>query len=551
MPQSEQPKLTIAAIDIGSNSAHMVIAAMDHAGDMRVLDSDKATLRLGQALDERGNLNAEALKRTIEALAHMQEIIKPYGATIRAVATHALREARNHHRLLADIERASGIKVELIDGIEEARLVYLGMRYGLALRDTQCLGVDIGGGSTEIIIARDDEIRFASSVKLGAVTLTDKYFQKTYNHERLQLLRDHVRSRLAPLQPEIRRHPFERVLASSGTAKALALLHTHFLAPGGPQTRAAAGINTSWNKDPNGYVISRDHLSHVLAEVTKLMTPQKIRDATGLDSSRAEILLAGAVILDELTRLLKIKEWVITSYGLREGLVADTFHRLQGSRLGEFDIQNHSVRQFARRLGVNEAHALQVSQLADRLYLQLTPLLRGQHGTAMAEAERKLVRAAAHLREAGKFLSAPQYHRHSQYLIANSRLPGFTEAERLLMGLMARFQRKGVPSANNPACANLSDAEIQRLRFLSGLLRLAAALDRTRQQRVNDVRIEVASAKNRSGASADGPEALNVVLIHEPDESPDVELHKARLEQGALEKSWGLKLHFATQAAKR
>src|SRR5690606_6381695 len=139
---------------------------------------------------------------TVEALKHMQEIIAPYaaeGATIRAVATHATREARNHRRLLREIERVAHISVEMIDGIEEARLVFLGMRYGLALNGATCLGVDVGGGSTEIIIARDDDINYVSSFKLGAVTLTDKYFlQHGHTPEAYQDLKEHIRSRLAP-----------------------------------------------------------------------------------------------------------------------------------------------------------------------------------------------------------------------------------------------------------------------------------------------------------------------------------------------------------------
>ena len=139
MPLSyrEFPKKTIAAIDIGTNSAHLVIAEMDHVGEMRVLDSDKVTLRLGQAIGPDGNLTEDGINRTVEALRHMREIILPHqtnnGAMVRAVATYATREARNHKKLIDIIAKETGVHVELIDGIEEARLSFLGMRYGLAL----------------------------------------------------------------------------------------------------------------------------------------------------------------------------------------------------------------------------------------------------------------------------------------------------------------------------------------------------------------------------------------------------------------------------------
>ncbi len=525
MPSSakEFPKKTIAAIDIGTNSAHMVLAEMDHVGEMRILDTDKVNLRLGQAIDTEGNISADGIKRTVETLSHMVEIAKPYKATVRAVATHAVREARNFRKLLNEVEKTSGVRVQLIDGIEEARLVFLGMRYGLALSGTSCLGVDVGGGSSEIIVARDDDIAYVSSIKLGAVTLTERHFRKGYTARALNDMKDHVETTLAPLAEEARRHSFAKALASSGTAKALAFVHA----------RLTGGTEMS---DPNGYILTRDGLEQILEQFARLMTPQKIKDATGLDGSRSEIIHAGTLILAELSKLFKVKEWIVTSYGLREGIVADTFYRAYGPRSGELpDIQWHSVLQFAKRLQLNEVHALHVKHLALRLYERLAPLLRPEDDADEVDANVKLLQAAAYLREAGKFISAPQYHRHSQYLISNSRLPGFTESERLLMGLIARFQRKGLPSESHADCTELPAKELSRLRFLAGILRLSSALDRTRLGRVVDI------------AVASNDDKITMTLIHLPSLTPVVELHKATLELPALEKSFGRRLEFATQ----
>lgn len=527
---TEFPKKTIAAIDIGTNSAHMVIAQMDHVGEMRVLDSDKVTLRLGQAIDASGNLTDDGIRRTVEALSHMQEIIAPYvkaGATVRAVATHATREAKNHRRLLQEILKTAGVKVEMIDGIEEARLVFLGMRYGLALNSVSCLGIDVGGGSTEIIVARDDEIAYVSSFKLGAVTLTDKYFNaKGYTPEALEALREHVRSRLAPLPQEARRFSFTKALACSGTAKALAILHSRL-------------YSKNDVSDPNGYILPRDDLFKISADFGRWLTPQRIKAETGMDQSRSEIIVAGTVILEEITRLLKVKEWVITSYGLREGLVADTFYRAYGERSGELpDIQWHSVLQFAKRLQINEVHAIQVKRLALRLYELLWPHLRPGDTEEEHDANVKILKAAAYLREAGKFISTPQYHRHSQYLISNSRLPGFTESERTLMGFIARFHRKGLPSADHEDTKDLSASDLKRLRLLAAVVRLAAALDRTRQNRVLAVDLDV-----------DAKAALTIVLRHDAGRQPDVELHKAKLEKSAFEKSFERTIRFELKPA--
>ncbi len=514
----KHPKKVIAAIDIGSNSAHMVIAEIDHVGEMRVLDTYKVTLRLGQAILADGNFSEEVIRRTGEALLHMKEIIKPFNAVTRAVATYATREAKNQKRFLREIERVSGIKVEVVDGIEEARLVFLGMRYGLALDQASCVGMDIGGGSTELIFAKDDDIAFATSLRLGAVTLTEKYFSRGYSQDGLKKMTDHVISRLAPLREETATLPFDRAVASSGTAKAIAIIHA----------KLQQGIDI---KDVNGYVLTRNDVLATVAEIQKLATPGKIKDATGIEQSRAEIIVAGATIFQEVTNLLKIKEWSVTSYGLREGLVADTFYRLAGGRATDLpDIQWHSVVQYGKRLGINSKHGEQVRKLAVRLLEQLSPICAAETST---HDDAKLLQAAAYLREAGKFVSTPRYHHHSQYLISNTRLYGFTEYERVFTGLLARFQRKALPSADHPELADMPASEFRRLRFLAGILRLAAILDRTRQGLIKDVLIR------HHGKD------LTILLIPENKlANPEVEIHKARLEIDALEKSWDLKLSF-------
>ena len=532
----ELPKSTIAAIDLGTNSAHMVIAEMDHIGQMHVLDVDKVHLRLGAALDAKGDLTRDAIVKTTETFRHMYEIISPYNATIRAVATHAAREAKNYKLLLTEIERIAHIHVEIIDGIEEARLAFLGMRYGLALNSLTCLGIDVGGGSSEIIIAQDDDISFVASYKLGAVTLTDRYFSKSgYTSSNIKAMRDHIRTTLSPLSHEAQNFPFQKALAASGTAKALAFIHA----------KSQSGIVMS---DPNGYIIPTEDLQYLREYLSKLLDPHKIKEATGIDESRSEILLAGTMILEEICLQLGVKEIIVTSYGLREGLVADTFYRINGEKSHEMpDIQWHSVLQFSKQLKVDQTHAFQVKKLALKIYQQLIPLIkipkadtrRGFQETHNLDDEDqdtniKLLKGAAYLREAGKFLSSPQYHKHSQYLIAHRRLPGFTESERQFMGLIARFQRKAPPHPNHRECKDLNNIGIKRLRILSGIVRLAAALDRTRQNRIKDVLI----TKQQ--------DTLKITLVHAVSSPPDVEIHKALLELPALEKSFDLKLEFET-----
>jgi exopolyphosphatase/guanosine-5'-triphosphate,3'-diphosphate pyrophosphatase len=377
--------------------------------------------------------------------------------------------------------------------------------------------MDIGGGSTELIFAKDDDIAFATSLRLGAVTLTEKYFAQGYSSDNLKKMTDHIVSTIAPLQEETAKIGFSRAIASSGTAKAIAMIHA----------KLVQGIEL---KDVNGYVLNRNDVVNSVSEIQKQLTPNKIKDALGIDLSRAEIITAGATILLEVTKLLKIKEWVVTSFGLREGLVADTFYRIAGERSNDLpDIQWHSVVQFGKRLGVNDKHGLQVSRLALRLLDLLSPICLGGN----TSADGKLLKAASYLREAGKFVATPRYHHHSQYLISNTRLYGFTEQERAFTGLLARYQRKGLPSPDHPDLTEMTSQDFKRLRFLAGILRLAAILDRTRQSLVKDVQI-----RNHG---------KNVAILLVPQDrqiNPEVEIHKARLEIDALEKSWDLKLSF-------
>jgi exopolyphosphatase/guanosine-5'-triphosphate,3'-diphosphate pyrophosphatase len=248
MSQAQNP---IAAIDIGTNSAHLVIAKMDKQSGLRVLDTDKVSLRLGQAVDSAGNITADGIFRTVEAVNHMKELTKSYNASIRAVATHATREAHNYRELLDSVRAETGIEVEVIDGVEEARLVFLGMGFGLPIGGKSCLGVDIGGGSTEIVVGKDNDISYLSSAKLGAVTLTAKYLDpKNPKGKQIEELANHVRSRFAPYVPELKSLEFETAIISSGTAKALASINARLL-------------DTESITDPNGYTISQEELFRI------------------------------------------------------------------------------------------------------------------------------------------------------------------------------------------------------------------------------------------------------------------------------------------------
>lgn len=509
----------VAAIDIGSNSIHMVVARMDRAGNFEVLDSDKVSVRLGAYLQPDGTMSREGQIKALRTMAHMSEIAAAYKATVRAVATHAMREASNHAELIDEIHARTGVRIDIIDGVEEARLVYLGMRYALPLENQLCLGMDIGGGSTEFILARGDNVRFVSSVKVGAVTLTTRHLGTgTPNASKIKKLHDYINLRIEPLMTQVPRESFKKAIACSGTAKALAGVHSR-LYRGRPLG------------DENGYVLPVKDLEAICKALEELKSPKRIREAFGVDAPRADILLAGAAVMREASRAFKIKEWIMSSYGLREGVVIDCFRRIGDVRLGKIkDIRWERVRELGQRWQIDEAYAKQVTATAMEIFDKLAPILYPRGGRHEWMGDRDILSVAGWLHEAGKFLSTSSYHKHSHYLIYHCRLDGFTQDERHMISLVALHHRKGAPKYEEYEGGGLRSEEFERIVFLSAILRMASALNRTRRGIVTGIRVGKARALHFGFRITKGSD-------------PIVELQQLEREREQLEKAFGW--HFA------
>jgi exopolyphosphatase/guanosine-5'-triphosphate,3'-diphosphate pyrophosphatase len=506
---------TVAAIDIGTNSIHLIVARMDKAGQLEVLDTDKISVRLGEFLQQDGNMSIEGQKRAIHTVAHMAKIASAYGAVIRAVATHSFREAKNHQQLMDEILLKTGVKIELIDGAEEARLVYLGMRYALPIETTPCLGLDIGGGSTEIILARGEHIKFVTSVKLGAVTLTTKHFKKKQiSAANIRKLHEYINLRLEPLAGGIQRGAFKKALASSGTAKAIAILHSrHF------RKRILV--------DENGYRLPVSDLRSILSAMEQLKTPKRIREVLGVDSGRADIILAGAAIMHEVSRVFGVQEWTISSFGLREGIIVDSYRRMGGERVGRArDIRWDSVKQLAEQWNVDPKQAEAVSRLALEIFDKLANHLHPSLAKAEWLGDRELLHVATWLHEAGKFIAQSSYHKHSYYLINHGRFLGFTQDERHLIALVALHHRKSAPKFDQGELSGLQKAEFERIEFLAGILRLAVALSRSRRGYVQGLSLKRGKSPELKLKLRDGADPL-------------VELQQVEREQEPLEKAIG------------
>lgn len=464
-------------IDLGSNTFHLAITSLDDAGQIHVIDSQKESLRLAEALDE-GEIPDKFFKKAADALVAMKSIGQSYNAEFRLIATQAIRVAKNRLSFIEHIQKSTGLKLEIIDGVEEARLSFLGVCQGLSFGSDTLLSVDIGGASTEIAVGRMGECLYLSSLKMGALLLSKRYlFDRQPSKENLDELQQSVESRLAPVQEDLQNLTLQHAVVTSGSAKALARM-------------------IQWDKnrtdldDPHGYRFSATDLYVIESELYQLADPNKIAHRWKLESKRADIILAGCSILATITRLLNIEQWIVSTSGLREGVAIDTYARrrlLPASRW--LDLRWHSIQSFAHKVRIDPQFALHASELAVRIYDELLLYREFSELSSDPSYDRELLKASAYLLEVGKFISYSGYHRHSYYLITESNLLGFTQEEKHLIALVNRFARKSPAKSSKTENLPYLENNIGRVNLLSSCLRIARCLLRTRKLKVKGFQV--------------------------------------------------------------
>ncbi len=470
---------TIAAVDIGTNSFHLVVARTDGPGRFDVIEREKEMVRLGSGAGDMRELDPDAIDRGVAALRRMRQVADIHGAGLVAVATSAVREADNAKTFLKRARQEAGVRVQVISGVEEARLIYLGVLQALPVYDRRTLLIDIGGGSTEILLGRKGEVLEAGSLKLGAIRLTRRFFRsETLHPAALDACRRHVRAALAPMARDLRRKEFDVAVGSSGTIESVAEIVQAHRAHEGPAPRTF-----------NGFEFTRQEVRDVLARLAAAATLEERLTVPGIDSRRADIILGGAVILEQAMQVLGIESMVLSDYALREGVLLDALQRRHGSARHHLrDLRRRSVEHLADLMDDDRAHSNAVAVLALDLFDQLREL--GLHD--LGDDSRELLEASALLSNVGKFVSHDSHHKHSYYVIRNSdRLMGFTDPEIELLAVIARYHRKADPRAGHPEFGLLTEDDQRRVRLLAGVLRVAIALDRTHDGLVGSVRAKV------------------------------------------------------------
>ncbi|MBN4004291.1 Ppx/GppA phosphatase family protein [Nostoc sp. LPT] len=515
----------IAAIDLGTNSLHMVVVKIDPTlPAFSIIAREKETVRLGDRNLTTGELKPEIIKKAIAALGRFQEVAKTINAeTIIAVATSAVREAPNGKDFLHTIETELDLSVNLISGQEEARRIYLGVLSGMEFNNQPHTIIDIGGGSTELILGDSQQARTLTSTKVGAVRLTSElittdpisntefHYLKSYTRGMLERSVDEILANL-----KLGESP--RLVGTSGTIETLAMIHA----------REKSGVIPS---TLNGYQFSLKDLQELVNRLRKLSNSERA-EIPGMPEKRPEVILAGAVILQEAMTLLGSESVTVCERSLREGVIVDWMltHGLIEDKLRyQSSVRERNVLKLADKYHINLEYSDRVAKFAESLFDQTQGTLH-HWGTD----ERQMLWAAAILHNCGHYISHSSHHKHSYYLIRNGELLGYTETEIEIIANIARYHRKSPPKKKHENYQSLlTKQQRQIVSQLSAILRLAVALDRRQIGAIAQVQCEYYPQLRQ----------VNLLIFpSQPDDDCALELWSLDYKKGVFEEEFGVKL---------
>lgn len=448
----------IAAIDIGSNSIRQIVADVSASGTIRVVDEMKAAPRLGTGLHATKLLAPEPMRLALESLARMATLARQLGASrVEAVATSAVRDATNGSLFLQRIRQETGLKVRILVGEEEARLAYRSALAHFELGKGRAVVIDIGGGSLELALAAEGLVEHLTSLPFGALRLTEQFLRGGKRSKSIRKLRKFVREEIKSAIPS-RDWRGATVIGSGGTFTNLAGI---YLARQGMQ--AARTVH--------GTKIPRAEVEHVL-DLLSEMSPDELLAVPGLNSGRADIIVAGLAVVAEVLARVEPRDLTASAFGIREGLLLDVA-RVMPTIADPGEARQRSVREFAERCHYEELHSRQVQRLA----LQLFDALGKRLGCA--PEDRLVLSDAALLHDVGYHINYQGHHKHSQHLILHADLLGIAPHEQVVIAHVARYHRGSVPDARkHEAFGRLDKPTRQRIIRLAALLRVADGFDR-------------------------------------------------------------------------
>lgn len=460
----------VTFLDIGTNSIRILIVRINKDRLCRVLTDQKMVVRLGQGEFESGHLTHEAIIRAENVLARFMHMAHNYKAdNIIAVATSALREAKNQNEIIEQIYSRTGVRIQIISGIEEARLIWLGVSSGVELGEEKALFIDIGGGSTEIIVGNQYEPLFLRSLKLGAIRTTQSFlpvgYKKQYTSHIIEMMTNHIELEIAHTIRNLHKYQYSKAFGSSGTILALeSIARSH-------KETSATHVHG---------VLTLQEIEKIIRILTHKSLEER-RKIEGLIPERADIIIAGALILQKVLRQSGLKEIWMTERSLRDGLLKDyLIKNSEHESVQNISVRKQSVREMGEIFHINKEHGEHIKNLAIMLFdsgidnrlFRLPPYYR------------EILEYAAYLHDIGQLISYSRHHYHSYYLIRSVPLLGFTQDELILIALITRYHRKKIPRLKDEEYSDLNTNHQTAVRILSQLLRIAENLDRSHDRRI-------------------------------------------------------------------
>ena len=465
--------MRIAAIDIGTNSVHMIVVQVRPDLSFEVIDREKDMVRLGAGGLDGRNLTPTAMAAALQTLSKFKRLAESHKVDeIVAAATSATREAENGGDFIAEVLRQTGIAIRVISGTEEARLIHLAAGYGVDIGGTTAVVVDIGGGSVEVTLGTATHLTLGRSFKTGVIRLTERFVQSdplsSGNERRLT---KHLNREMGAYLDQIAARGFDRVIGTSGTILSLGAM--------------ASSDEKGTVEDLRNLTVSAKALHKLRKRIVESEIEERLR-IPAMDPRRADLSVAGSVLFDTIVRRLGADAFTLCDLALREGLVLDYIHRNSAKiRKAERypDVRRRSVIELGERCGYWSEHAQQVARLALSIFDQT----RSVHG--LSDKEREWLEFGALLHDVGVHISYERHHRHSYYLIKNGDLRGFNPQEIEVIALLARYHRQATPKKSHEGYADLPGALRRTVKALSAMVRLAEGLDRSHAQALSGVDI--------------------------------------------------------------
>jgi exopolyphosphatase / guanosine-5'-triphosphate,3'-diphosphate pyrophosphatase len=481
--------MQLAAIDIGTNSLHMIVCRVRPDLSFEVVDREKDMVRLGTGGLGGKRLAEGSMAAAVLTLSKFMRLAASHGVDeIIAAATSAVREAENGAEFVEAVKRDLGLHVRVISGMEEARLIHLAAAYAVGIGKRSAVVIDIGGGSTEITLGTAERMALGRSFKLGVIRLTERFAKSDpLSHRDERRLVKHIREETEPYLAQVARRQAPRIIGTSGTMLSMGAL--------------AEGLRPS--DDIRNVRVSAKAIRRLRKRLTALTLEERLR-VPNLDPRRADLAPAGVVLVDTLLEGLDAEEITLCDFALREGLILDYIKR-NAAHIRTVDrypdVRRRSVIELAERYNYYPAHAQQVA----RLSLALFDGTRSRHG--LGHREREWLEYAAVLHDVGTHIGYERHHKHSYYLIKHGGLRGFEPDEVEVIALVARYHRQATPKKTHEEFGQLATEPRNTVKLLSAFLRLAEGLDRSHAQVVKQLRVglgaDVLTVKLTASADAE------------------------------------------------